>query len=231
MLELPGNGPEYAVALVEKTRGGILDGKTIIFLGSSVTEGACSCGESFVDYLEHKDGVIPVKEAVSGTTLVTMDDTSYIPRMKKIETSIKADAFVCQLSTNDATKELPFGTVSNSFHRDDFDTTTIAGSIEYIISYAMDTWKCPVVFYTGTKFDSETYGNMVALLRKLQEKWKCGVIDLWNDTKLNSISEEQRNLYMNDGIHPTKAGYMKWWLPKIENYLEKLMNNETGISN
>lgn len=225
MFEILGNRSEYAVTSVEKTRGGILDGKIIIFLGSSVTEGSGSCGESFVDYLEHKDGVVAVKEAISGTTLVTMDETSYIPRMKKIDTSIKADAFVCQLSTNDASKGFPLGTLSDSFHRNEFDTSTIAGSIEYIISYAMDTWKCPVIFYTGTKFDNEAYGNMVALLLKIQEKWDCGVIDLWNDNELNNISEKQRNLYMNDGIHPTKAGYLKWWLPKIEKSLENLMKN------
>lgn len=223
MLELPGNGLEYTVASVEKTRGGILDKKTVIFLGSSVTEGACSCGESFVDYLEHKDGLVTIKEAVSGTTLVTMDDSSYIPRMKKIYANSKVDAFVCQLSTNDATQGLPLGKVSDSFRRDDFDTSTIAGAIEYIISYAMDTWKCPVVFYTNTMYDSEAYGNMVTLLWKIQKKWNCGVIDLWNDTELNDITKEQRNLYMNDDIHPTRAGYLKWWLPKIESYLENLM--------
>jgi len=225
MLELPGNKLEYAVASVEKTRGGILDGKTIIFLGSSVTEGAGSCGESFVDYLKHKDGVATIKEAVSGTTLVTIDDNSYIPRMKSIDTSIKADAFVCQLSTNDATQGLPLGAVCDSFDCEDFDTTTIAGAIEYILSYAKDTWKCPVVFYTGTRYDSEEYGKMVALLWKIQKKWNCGVIDLWNDTELNNITRKQRDLYMNDGIHPTRAGYLKWWLPKIENYLENLMMN------
>lgn len=221
LMNKPGNAAEYSVSEVAENPDSPLQGKTIIFLGSSVTDGYGACGTSFVEFLEKKDGVIPVKEAVGGTTLVTTGDDSYIPRMQTIDTSIQADAFVCQLSTNDATKGLPLGTVSNSFDRETFDTATIAGAIEYIISYAGDTWNCPVIFYTGTKYDDAAYADMVALLLEIQEKWDCGVIDLWNDAELNDITEEQRSLYMLDGIHPTKAGYLEWWLPTMESYLER----------
>ena len=219
----PGNASEYSVEAVEENPESPLRGKTIIFLGSSVTDGYGACGTSFVEYLEKIDGVNGIKEAVGGTTLVTTGTDSYIPRMETIDTSIAADAFVCQLSTNDATKELPLGTVSESFDRADFDTSTVAGAIEYIISYAGDTWNCPVVFYTGTKYDSEAYGDMVALLLEISDKWDCGVIDLWNDAGLNDITDEQRSLYMLDGIHPTKAGYLEWWLPAFEAGLEDIL--------
>lgn len=215
----PGNAAAYSVDSVEANPTSPLQGKTIIFLGSSVTDGYGACGTSFVEYLEKIDGVIPVKEAVGGTTLVTTGTDSYIPRMEALDKSIQADAFVCQLSTNDATKGLPLGAVSDSFDRADFDTETIAGAIEYIISYAGDTWNCPVIFFTGTKYDDAAYGDMVAMLLKIQEKWDCGVIDLWNDEELNAITDEQRILYMLDGVHPTKAGYLKWWLPEMEAYL------------
>lgn len=117
---------------------------------------------------------------------------------------------------------MPLGEVSDSKNRDDFDTSTVAGSIEYIISYANDTWNCPVIFYTGTKYDNEQYDKMVDLLYEIQDKWDCGVIDQWNDEELNDISDEQRTLYMvRDGVHPTKAGYLEWWFPNMEKYIEK----------
>lgn len=47
-----------------------LGGKRIIFLGSSVTYGACAMGQSFIEALEEKDGIIAIKEAVSGTLLI-----------------------------------------------------------------------------------------------------------------------------------------------------------------
>lgn len=221
----PGNAEQYAVENVAENPDSPLRGKTIIYLGSSVTDGYGACGTSFVEYIEKRDGVNSVKEAVGGTTLVTTDDTSYIPRMEKIDASIQADAFVCQLSTNDASKDMPLGTVSDSFDRADFDTTTIAGAIEYIISYAGETWNCPVIFYTGTQYDSEKYGEMVDLLLQIQEKWGCGVIDLWNNEELNHITDEERSLYMLDGVHPTKAGYLHWWLPTMEAYLESVITD------
>lgn len=218
-----GNARTYAPGNVEANPDSLLNGKTIIFLGSSVTQGTGGMDTSFVEFLAAKDGVIPVKEAVSGTTLVTMDDTSYIPRMETIDPNIEADAFVCQLSTNDATQGIPLGTVSDSFDRSSFDVNTVAGAIEYIISYARDTWDCPVVFYTGTKYDSPEYGQMVDLLLEIQEKWGISVIDLWNNEELNQIDDETSKLYMPiDGIHPSRAGYLLWWLPEFESHLTAL---------
>ena len=159
-------------------------------------------------------------------TLVTKDDasgSSYIPRMKTINPDIPADAFICQLSTNDATRHMPLGTISGGFELADFDTETVAGAIEYIIAYAEKTWHCPVLFYTGTRFDCEEYGEMVRLLLGIQKNWKIGVIDLWNDKALHAISEKDYNLYMSNPIHPTQAGYLLWWTPAMETYLYEFL--------
>lgn len=217
-----GNKDPYTVANTPALDNSPLKGKTIIFLGSSVTYGSASGGESFADYMVKRDGITAVKEAVSGTTLV--DETvwgrqSYIARMKTIDTTIDADALVCQLSTNDATMKKPLGTVSDSFDMADFDTQTVAGAIEYVIAYSKETWDCPVIFYTGTKYDSEHYGQMVDLLLQIQKKWDIGVIDLWNNEEMNAVSAEDYKLYMVNGIHPSKAGYRDWWTPVFEAYL------------
>ena len=221
-----GNHEQYGVETMLPDEDSPLKGKTIIFLGSSVTYGLGAQTVSFPEFLQAKDGIIPIKEAVSGTTLVTRGKTSYIPRMEQLSESLSPDEFVCQLSTNDATMHLSLGRVSDSFDRADFDQGTVAGAIEYIISYASDTWKCPVVFYTGTQYKNGHYGEMVALLNEISEKWNIEVIDLWNDAELNSISDEQRNLYiLPDGIHPTMAGYRDWWLPSIEAGLINALDN------
>ena len=171
-----------------------------------------------------RNGCTMVKEAVSGTTLVDLGSSSYISRMKTIDASVHADLFVCQLSTNDATKNLPLGEVSDSRQLSDFDTSTVAGAIEYIIAYASSTWNCPVVFYTNPVYDSTSYQNMVSLLLQIQKKWKIGVIDLWNDAAFNTITDSQKKLYMADPIHPTKAGYLLWWTPYIEAELVSMLN-------
>ncbi len=65
---------------------------------------------------------------------------------------------------------------------------------------------------------------MVEALLKIQEKWQIGVIDFWNDERINSVSPEKRKLYLQDPIHPMKAGYAEWLVPvmeqRIAEYLE-----------
>ena len=101
--------------------------------------------------------------------------------------------------------------------------------MEYIISYSSQTWNCPVIFYTGTKYDSEMYGEMVEALQQLQEKWGIGIIDLWNDEEMNSVSGEDYDLYMYDSIHPTQAGYLLWWTPKFEEYLYGAVSEASNL--
>jgi lysophospholipase L1-like esterase len=190
-----------------------LNGKHIVFLGSSVTYGAASNGVSFVDFLAETTGCRVTKEAVSGTTLVDDAPDSYICRMKKLNPKMKVDLFVCQLSTNDATQMKEMGEVCRSYDLDDFDTLTVAGAIEYIIAYARKAWNCPVAFYTSPRYDSTKYAAMVVLLQNIQRKWNIALIDLWNDAAFNDITTEQRSRYMADLIHPTREGYLEWWTP------------------
>lgn len=219
-----GNSSQYDLDNVDVIADSPLSGKNIIFLGSSVTDGMQSRGVSFVDYIGKRDNVNFIKEAVSATTLTDTKDNSYVSRLKTIDTNYDADMVVVQLSTNDATQGMPVGEIAEGKDIDSFDTQTITGAIEYIIAYSEQTWDVPVVFYTGTYFDSPEYSAMVDQLHKIADKWNIGVIDMYNDTEMNDITDEERDLYMNDGIiHPTKAGYLEWWTPVIEQGLIEYM--------
>lgn len=215
-----GNSGKYSLENVQKLDNSPISNKNIIFLGSSVTLGKGARDISFVDYIGKRDSVNVTKEAVSGTTLVDKGKDSYIDRMKnKLDKNANVDAFVCQLSTNDASQDLPLGEISSSKNLKDFDTSTITGAMEYIICYAKQTWNCKVIFYTEIKYDNKKYGGMVERVLELQKKWDIGVIDMWHDESLNNINEQTRKLYMLDNIHPLKAGYLEWWTPYIEKYL------------
>jgi len=222
----PGNLPKYNPDKVEALPQAKLRNKRIIFLGSSVTYGSAANGISFVEYLQKRDGIVPRKEAVSGTTLVeetVMGKPSYVERLRFIDKNFPADAFVCQLSTNDATMKKNLGEVSASFVKESFNTKTVAGAIEYIIAYVKETWNCPVIFYTGTKYESEWYPKMIDLLYEIQKKWNIGIIDLWNDEAMNRVDPKDYRRYMVNGIHPSKAGYLEWWTPKMEEKLVTLL--------
>ena len=221
----PGNGPEYGILKQKQNPDSPLQGKACIFLGSSVTYGHAALGESFVEALQVIDGLQVYKETLSGTTMVdeALKGPSFITRMKTIPADFRADAFICQLSTNDARQGWPMGDIAAGMDRDTFDTKTIVGAMEYIISYAMDIWHCPVYFYTGTKFVDPAYRLMVDILYRLQKKWGIRIIDLWNDIDLADMKDSTYDLYMFDPIHPTRAGYLLWWTPFIRDGLIKTL--------
>lgn len=200
-----------------------LAGKTLIFLGSSVTYGAASGGIAFPDFIRERNRCTVVKEAVSGTTLADTGEESYIRRMKKLDPKLHADLFVCQLSTNDASQNLPLGEISSAPSADGFDLTTVSGAIEFIICYARRTWNCPIAFYTNPYYEDERYARMVELLKTIRKKWKVDGIDLYSDPSFNRITEEQRKRYMADPVHPTAEGYLEWWTPVIEAALFRMI--------
>ncbi|MBQ9886365.1 MAG: carbohydrate-binding protein [Lachnospiraceae bacterium] len=201
--------------------GNNIEGKTFFFLGSSVTYGSAAGGVSFVDYIAQRNNCTCVKEAVSGTTLVDTGWDSYVQRMLRgFDTNAHCDHFICQLSTNDASRQLTLGSVSNSYNLNDFDTSTIIGAMEYIICYAKNTWNCPVSFYTNTYYDSAYYQQMVNALYSIKDKWNIGIIDLWNNQDMRNISSSDYWRYMADNIHPNATGYLEWWTPVFEDYFQ-----------
>lgn len=214
----------------EKEESDPLSGLDIAWLGSSVTYGQAAQGYSMADEIaaNHAD-TTSYKYAISGTTLADCKSNtsvptdgegshgSYVGRMEQLNKNRDYDLFIVQLSTNDATAGIPMGEISESTETADLDASTVIGAMEYIIAYVQENWDCPVMFYTGTKYDSEQYGQMVDTLLELREKWGIGVIDLWNDEDMNGVSEEDYATYMQeDGVHPLREGYVEWWTPKFE---------------
>lgn len=219
MRNLPGNKPEYDFSKIVPMANSPLSGGTIAILGSSVARGEASEGYAVGEYLASRFECSLTKEAVSGTTLAAGKKNSYVDRIHNLDPEANFDLFVCQLSTNDASMHIPLGGISQSRNLEDFDTSTVTGALEYIICYAQETWSCQMVFFTESRYDSEEYRAMVDQLLKLKDKWGIGVLDLWSSDTFNDISDEQRDVYMYDDIHPTKAGYRDWWGPEQERQL------------
>jgi len=187
-----------------------LQNKTVLFLGSSVTYGSAAGGVSFADIMGEVCGINCIKEAVSGTTLADMDDSSYVARLKRIDRTIALDLFVCQLSTNDA----------SASRNIEFSTTEQA--IRFILEYVKNTFACPVLFYTGTYYENEKYKNMVDLLYKLQKEYDFYILDFFNDEEMLDVSKDDYHRYMRDPVHPTITGYREWWTPKFIDFCEQL---------
>ncbi len=175
----------------------------IIFLGSSVTYGSASGGISFADYLCERNGFTMIKEAVSGTTLADIDEQSYVSRLKALDVD-ECDLFVCQLSTNDANLKLPINEVEEA--------------VDFIIDYVKNKWKCQIAFYTNPRYDSAEYAAMVEMIKDKAKINNLLLINMWDDEELNKKIDQNRDYYMDDPIHPTKAGYLEIITPFMEKF-------------
>lgn len=177
----------------------------VLFLGSSVTYGSATNGYSFVEEVAKRTGCKYRKEAVNGTTLAVRaddGDSSYLARLKKYDENEKVSALIVQLSTNDATQNVPLGNL-NDGGKD--DGKTVIGAIEAIISYARKTWGCAVAFYTNPRFGNANYEKMIAALYEVQKSMPIEIIDFYHE----DLGEETLSYYMSDAIHPNERGYRR----------------------
>ncbi|MBP2058662.1 lysophospholipase L1-like esterase [Lactobacillus colini] len=217
--KLAGNAPEYSINQI-KTKVSNLNNHQVLFLGSSVTFGFGSLGESFVDFLWKRDGLKAIKDAENGTTLVNIDaftaGDSYVARFQSDLKDPAPEVVVLQLSTNDVRRgSKKLGEISDNH----YDTKTITGAIEYILAEIKLLWQCPVIIFTNPDFGEPLYGKMVDRTLELKKKWKFELINLYHDPDFKN----QPSLYMADPIHPTRAGYRDKWLPIFEQKLEKVL--------
>lgn len=189
----------------------------LYFLGSSVTYGSATNGHSFVEELAKITGWECVKEAVSGTTLAVRENDgnfSYVARLKKFDTNRRTSKLIVQLSTNDATQNVPLGRISEDGN---YDIKTVIGAIEYIVAYAKSVWNCEVVFYTNPYFDNSNYEKMIAALYEVQKKCGIGIVDFYN----MQVDTTTLSSYMSDAIHPNEKGYC--WMSEI--FIRYLQSN------
>ena len=191
-----------------------LTGKTVLFLGSSVTYGSASGGISFADMMAEELGFHYIKEAVSGTTLADLDETSYVARLKRVDPSTHVDLLICQLSTNDASQGIPLEKTESA--------------IRAILDYTAEIFACPVIFYTGTHYESQAYSAMIQCLYDLQAEYSFFILDLFNDPEMRAVSSEDYAHYMSDPIHPNLLGYRQWWTPKFIDFCNRLTATKTA---
>lgn len=180
-----------------------LFGKNIVWLGSSVTYGHANGGRSMVEYLAENTGANCAKYALSGTTLANIDENSYVARLERMPKGQKCDFFICQLSTNDATKCIPLGTPD--------DERTVIGAIYRVIAIVRERYDCPVAFYTNPRYASSAYTEMVDAMREISKKEGVLLLDLWDTAAPDDC--------MADPIHPNERGYRDFLAPIFEQFV------------
>ena len=221
-----GNADEYSLANTPVLDNSPLEGMTIYWLGSSVTYGEKSEGESVADFLAKRNRCVSIKEAVGGTTLRMEKGRtdSYVERLQNgnLPADDAPDLFICQLSTNEVRDQSLYGepTADDVLDKEKYDLYTSCGAIEYIICYAKEQWNCPIAFWSSPDFMVSRYKTLVEKMKVIAEKHD---IFFWNMYEESLPPEDSYTyaLYLADNTHPTRAGYREWFTPYFEEKIEE----------
>ncbi len=216
-----------------------LYGKKIYFLGSSWTYGmGCNGKDNFAIRIAEKNHMSYINEAVSTTTFIPREgrNDSYLERADNFPDE-RPDYLLIQMSSNDPRHtQAIIGHVTDFYEENSeegkiFDTTTIAGAMEAIISKLMKRYPgTKFAWYTGfrgpikdsdeaQKRCDEAYDM---LMNELAPKWGTPVCDLTCRLGLNTYIEENKQLLtIGDAQHCISPGYAAWETA-IEAFLKSL---------
>lgn len=222
-----------------------LFGKSIYSDGDSIAQGTGTGNRSYAYLLADKYNMTLTSKAVGNTTLAVHPDnanitdnegnpsTSICERvLNNISSDTQYDVIILDGGTNDITKGIPLGTITDGVD-EKFNTSTILGALETIckhLNITQLTAKKLFVFTTNRveklKFTKEVNAEM----KKVLNKWGFSYIDL---SVANSLGHWDSNVAKDyyatikdadgneipDPLHPNLEGHRKFYLPYIEKAL------------
>lgn len=209
----------------------ILSGKTICFLGDSITEGHCatSADKNYVNRMKEIYGFARViNYGISGTRIARQQVPSEEPRYDRdfcsriSEIDPNADIIVVFGGTNDhGHGDAPFGTDA------DHTPDTFCGACNYLFSELKNQFPNSVILILTPlhRVDEEKMKgsekvqlrDYVLVIRRCAERYGLPVLDLFETSAINSRLSE----LTADGLHPNDDGH-DILAREIGAFLEKL---------
>ena len=205
----------------------ILNGKKILFLGDSITEGHGSSDKSkcYVSLIGEREGAECVNYGIGGTRITPQIDPSAKPERDKnnfinrVDTmDDNADIVVVFGGTNDfGHGDVPLGTMC------DRRPITFYGGLHTLCVKLINKYpSSQIVFITPLhRFNEDSpYGDgphakpataplydYVNAVRKVTEYYSLPLIDLYATSGIQPAIPKMKEMYMPDGLHPNDAGY------------------------
>lgn len=219
-----------------------LFGKKIVLNGDSICYGAGSAG-GFISIIAAQTGCTYDNNAVGGATIAyNANSTSHIICNDVENMADDADLVCFEGGINDywANRELgSCDTTSKTRFTDEVDNTTFIGALESIFRQALEKWVgvpiCYVITHSilNTAIEQNTAGHTFKdyhdAIVTVCNKYGIPYCDLFLESGMNTAMSTYKNNFTSandgtpDGVHPNKAGYTKYYVPKIMDMFEKVI--------
>ncbi len=214
---------------METVKDKVLSGKSALFVGDSISVGNSDCAMAYAwgGRIGRKYGMDWVNNSQGGITLARNDSNSVLTKIEAPQIQEKNfDYVIMEGGVNDALKKVSVGEISSSYDKKDFDTTTMAGALEYAFATVTERWPEAHIGFIVTfqttwigKSGTSPYYNVV---RTICQKWNVPYLDLNGETVKGVLKVgDETDSYLADGIHPNADGYELL----VDNYIENWMLN------
>ena len=213
-----------------------LNGKTVLVFGDSIMHGAGNNDNGIADLLSDKYGTISADYSVSGATMgvrtddpqYTVDEVHHIAKQVRnaIAASVSPDLIIFDGGTNDIGGEIPIGTMSEVYTQPSAENY-FANGFETVAYLLMKNFVgVPIIYMRAHNMSSRSYAGQVSygeLGNQIAEKWGIRIVDMYK--RMNTQLAEYRTAYLADYTHPNAAGYNKYYIPAIEDFVfDELVN-------
>ena len=222
---------------------GSFSGKTLLFVGDSITYGAGwrpdpenYTNTGWVKIIkDNNPGANVYGYGVGGATIAISEGSVSI--CERITTMFaehpNVDYIIMQGGVNDDYKKVPLGSVINGYDISTCNKSTFAGAMEYMLGTAQGLWIGKKLLFIITfkvpEVEDKTILNLLYpfsdymnLAKTICAKWSVPVVDLRTESNLNYYIEKIKTDYSaGDGLHPNKKGY-EIITPLIENKLKSI---------
>ncbi len=224
--------------LPEKNEENVLTGKSVLFVGDSITEAICEVNIAQTHIAAGWPGRIGmanemffINKGLSGASISNCRGTNTVlAQLQSMKTS-SFDLLIMHGGVNDAWDSAPVGqmTALTNFDETTFDQSTFAGGLEYLFWYAKTYYPDAVKGYIiNFRLPGSNIGRLsdmseyFAVARDICDKWDIPYLDMYANDELNARMKATTRYALGDYIHPNERGYDILY-PYVEQFCQCIM--------
>ena len=218
-----------------------LEGKVIYNFGDSIANGSGNDNVGYAEYMRNLYGCVVTDYAVGGATLSKVSGQAMSSILDQIDnaSSTTPDIILLEGGANDYTQAREMGNMTSEFEFNsaNFDSTTYIGALEMALNKLITKYPGTPIIWLYTHRENtrteKTVGSVTVNFTTMHDrsletckKWSIPVIDIYNESGLNTMLSYYRTTYTynSDGTHPNSYGYIQFYLPYVKDKIIEVLN-------